>query len=372
MSSTVPVSSPPLIYGWGGILAVGAVHYGPSNPPSVVFPGEQASNTEVTFAEMKTRGYTGARVAIIDPGNQPDSGAYSSIAWHRTLTIANYFGMSVIGDDHEYNITSSWLPFWQSVIQDTPLSQYPNVLWEAQNEPHDANLTADFQAFINLDRSLGDTRWIVLGCNDGCSPTGSSVLSAFPIVTDSVDHVFYDFHEYFFYSSHSSEWNIPAAVAFADQKWQGVLNVMSTLHRPFLGTEWGAETGCSSCAPDQTVPGSAGYAPETLAYVRELVNLSHQAGVGYTIWNAGDWNDPPAGLTGGMDTFGQFLPLPGHPTGDINGDCKVSILDLVIVARAIGSVPSSPNWDPAADLNEDGKITILDLVVVASQIGRTC
>jgi len=28
------------------------------------------------------------------------------------------------------------------------------------------------------------------------------------------------------------------------------------------------------------------------------------------LWNAGDWNDAPAGTTGGLDTFGKLLPLP--------------------------------------------------------------
>ena len=309
--------SPPLLYGWGGILAVGAVHFDSGNPSSVVFAGEQASNTEVTFAEMQSRGYNAARVAIIDPGNQPDSGSYDSNAWHRTLQLAQHYGLTVVGDDHEYTIsTSPWLSFWKTVIQDTPQATYPNVLWEAQNEPHDGNLASDFQGFIDQDRGLGDTRWIVLGCNNDCSPSGGgSDLRSFPVVTDSQNHVFYDFHEYFFYSAHSSEWNTQAAVAFADSKWAGVQDVANTLHRPFLGTEWGAETGCSTCAPDQAVPGSAGYAPETLAYVTELVKLSHQAGVGYTIWNAGDWNDPPAGVTGALDTFGQFLPLPSSSPG---------------------------------------------------------
>ncbi len=290
---------------------MGAVHFNSGNPSSIVFSGEEASNTEVTFAEMKSRGYDAARVSIIDPGNQPDSGSYDSNAWHRTLQLAQHFGLTVIGDDHEYTITSSWLPFWKTVIQDTPEATYPNVLWEAQNEPHDSSLASDFQAFVDQDRGLGDTRWIVLGCNNDCSPSGGgSDLSSFPVVTDPQDHVFYDFHEYFFYSAHSSQWNNQSAVAFADSKWAGVQDVINTLHRPFLGTEWGAETGCSTCAPDQAIPGSAGYAPETLAYVTELVKLSQQAGVGYTIWNAGDWNDPPAGTTGALDTFGQFLPFP--------------------------------------------------------------
>lgn len=308
-TSTIPPQQPPLLYGWGGILATGSLHYNTNNPASAIFPGEQASNTEVAFAEMKARGYNAARVAIIDPGNQPDSNTYDSIAWHRTLELANYFGLSVIGDDHQYNITSSWLPFWRTVIQDTPQASFPNVVWEAQNEPHDANLTADFQAFINMDRNLGDTRWIVLGCNNDCTPTATSDLSSFPIVNDTVNHIFYDFHEYYFYPQHSSEWNTASAIAFADSKIAGIQNVINTLHRPFLGTEFGAETGCYSCA-DQVIPGSAGYAPETLAYLNEIVTKSQQAAIGYMIWNAGDWNDAPAGATGALDTFGQYLTLP--------------------------------------------------------------
>jgi len=128
-------------------------------------------------------------------------------------------------------------------------------------------------------------------------------------VNDPLDHIFYDFHEYYFYPDHSGEWNTAAAVAFADSKIAGVQNVVNNLHRPFLGTEWGAETGCYSCA-DQVIPGSAGFAPETLAYLKEIVTRSHQAGIGYTIWNAGDWNDAPAGTTGALDTFGQLLSLP--------------------------------------------------------------
>jgi hypothetical protein len=320
LSMYIPVSqtakaadAPPLLRGWGGILAVGSVHFS-SSTASQVFTSETASNTEVSFAEMQTRGYNAARVSIIDPGNQPDSGTYDSNAWHRTLQLAQHYALTVIGDDHEYTITMpSWLDFWTTVVHDTPQSQYPNVVWEPQNEPHDNNLTADFQSFINMDRSTGDTRWIVLGCNNDCSPDGGTTdLSSFPIVTDPVNHIFYDFHEYYFYSSHSSTWSTSDAIAWADAKWAGVQNVINTLHRPFLGTEWGAETGCSSCVPDQSVPGSAGYSPETLAYVTELVKLSHQGSVGYTIWNAGDWNDPPAGITGALDTFGQYLPFPSN------------------------------------------------------------
>ncbi len=302
--------SPPVLYGWRGVLAVGSVHHDSANPPSAVFSGEQASNTEVTFAEMQTRGYNAARVAIIDPGNQPDSGSYDSNAWHRTLQLAHHYGLWVIGDDHEYDCPST--SFWRSVFQDTPQSSYPNVVWEPKNEPHCSSLAADDQAVIDAARNLGDTRWFVLGCNNDCSPGGGgSDLSSFPSVTDSQNHVFYDFHEYYFWTSHSSSWSVSDAVSWADQKWAGVQDVVGTLHRPFLGTEWGAELDCFACSPDQKVVGSAGYSPETLAYVSELAKLSHRDGIGYTFWNAGDWNDAPAGITGALDTFGSCPPMSG-------------------------------------------------------------
>jgi len=58
--------------------------------------------------------------------------------------------------------------------------------------------------------------------------------------------------------------------------------------------------------------------------------------------------------------------------GDVNGDCKVDIVDLSIVGAAFNSTPSSPNWNPAADLNHDGKVDIVDIVVVASSYNTAC
>jgi hypothetical protein len=61
------------------------------------------------------------------------------------------------------------------------------------------------------------------------------------------------------------------------------------------------------------------------------------------------------------------MPIPG----DLNSDGAVNIFDLRIVAKAFGSRPGDPYWDPRADLNRDGRISILDLVLVAINYGRT-
>jgi len=50
---------------------------------------------------------------------------------------------------------------------------------------------------------------------------------------------------------------------------------------------------------------------------------------------------------------------------DINGDGKVNIIDIVIVALAFDSRPGDPKWNPKADLNGDGIVNIIDIVIVA-------
>ena len=56
--------------------------------------------------------------------------------------------------------------------------------------------------------------------------------------------------------------------------------------------------------------------------------------------------------------------------GDVNGDGKVDLKDIGIVARAFGATPSDPRWAPAADLNGDGRIDVKDISIVASNFGK--
>ncbi|WP_054027612.1 glycoside hydrolase family 3 N-terminal domain-containing protein [Bacillus sp. FJAT-28004] len=60
----------------------------------------------------------------------------------------------------------------------------------------------------------------------------------------------------------------------------------------------------------------------------------------------------------------------GYIKGDLNGDNKVSIGDLGIVAVAFGKTDKSPDWADfkAADVKADGKIDIFDLSTVAQLI----
>lgn len=57
--------------------------------------------------------------------------------------------------------------------------------------------------------------------------------------------------------------------------------------------------------------------------------------------------------------------------GDLNGDRKVDMRDLAIVARAFGSMPGSPRWNPIADIDGNGNIDMKDVSFVAKNFGRT-
>ena len=56
--------------------------------------------------------------------------------------------------------------------------------------------------------------------------------------------------------------------------------------------------------------------------------------------------------------------------GDLNGDCKVDVGDVAIVAQAFGSTPSRPRWNPDANLNGDGRVDITDIALIAKHFGQ--
>lgn len=53
--------------------------------------------------------------------------------------------------------------------------------------------------------------------------------------------------------------------------------------------------------------------------------------------------------------------------GDVNGDCKIDILDLARIASNYGSA-----GPPAVDINGDGKVDIFDLTIASGNYGQRC
>jgi hypothetical protein len=56
--------------------------------------------------------------------------------------------------------------------------------------------------------------------------------------------------------------------------------------------------------------------------------------------------------------------------GDLNGDLKVTLSDLVILANAYGSKPGDIKWNPNSDINGNGKVDLADLVTMATHYGQ--
>lgn len=66
-----------------------------------------------------------------------------------------------------------------------------------------------------------------------------------------------------------------------------------------------------------------------------------------------------------------------YPVWDLNQDGKTDIKDLAVAAKAFGSTPGSPNWNPVADITgpeyllPDGKVDVRDLALIAKHYGET-
>ncbi len=57
-------------------------------------------------------------------------------------------------------------------------------------------------------------------------------------------------------------------------------------------------------------------------------------------------------------------PPPQACPGDIDGDGRVGLKDVILVGRALFSTPGRPRWNPAADLNHNGIVDGRDLLIV--------
>ena len=57
--------------------------------------------------------------------------------------------------------------------------------------------------------------------------------------------------------------------------------------------------------------------------------------------------------------------------GDINGDGKVDVKDIAVLARLFGIKAGGTNWNPDCDLNSDGKIDVMDVALAARNFGKT-
>jgi hypothetical protein len=56
--------------------------------------------------------------------------------------------------------------------------------------------------------------------------------------------------------------------------------------------------------------------------------------------------------------------------GDINGDFKAGLADLVLLAQAYSSKPGDRKWNSNADIDSNGTVALSDLVILARHYGQ--
>ena len=75
------------------------------------------------------------------------------------------------------------------------------------------------------------------------------------------------------------------------------------------------------------------------------------------------------------NTISQLVQVVNRTLWDLDGNGKIDITDVAICAKAFGSKPGSPNWNPIADITgpngvPDGKVQIDDVALVSKHFGE--
>jgi len=70
-----------------------------------------------------------------------------------------------------------------------------------------------------------------------------------------------------------------------------------------------------------------------------------------------------------QSSFSYYLPTA--LVGDVNGDGKVNILDMALIAKAFGSSFGDSRYKPEYDLNNDKAVNIIDIAIAAKNFGKT-
>jgi len=151
-----------------------------------------------------------------------------------------------------------------------------------------------------------------------------------------------------------------------------------------------------------TIPGNA-VAGQATAYASISSGLPNGTGVAYGPEKNGTFNiisggGVPTPPTNPLGTFSLTIPLKSISVwlgdysvyarthygfsissstsvftvvliGDLNHDGKIDMRDIATVAKAFGTRPGDPLWNPAADLDNSGKVDMKDVATVARAFG---
>jgi len=356
---TAHASSPtPLLGGWGGTRLEDTAQ-NTTAPPSQVFPGKGQSNFEQMAIRQLQLGYNairgsfaptcsvqyGLQTRYTGQGNENFMGVYDSTQLERAIRITSHYNMYLVVDYHGYadfynsTLVNCWLNVWNGIVSQFKNS-YSRIIWEPLNEPNDvpgagevgqtATISADYQKFLNMDRSLGDTHWIVVQnlCSYGCGRLVQSYYLDYPTVNDTAGRVFESLHTYmgwnntaygtFCTTDCSSVWTNSTADTVARSYYLDFTNQTTW---PNFSTEGG--TSCGSGCP-YVVSGSAGYSIVSLHFIQSLINYEDSASprIGRLLWVAAGWTDTPnSGVYGALNP-GQWGTLITYKGFNNSQHCK--------------------------------------------------
>jgi hypothetical protein len=82
----------------------------------------------------------------------------------------------------------------------------------------------------------------------------------------------------------------------------------------------------------------------------------------YALPTPGETNTGNSNLTGGAVT----VTIPG----DVDGNGRVNMNDIVSILKAFGSTPGQPNWNPNCDIDGEGRVDMSDVVIAVSNFGQ--
>lgn len=85
--------------------------------------------------------------------------------------------------------------------------------------------------------------------------------------------------------------------------------------------------------------------------------------------SAGVWRDA---ATTALDLSATSPACTSTAAGDVNCDCRVNVVDLLLLARTQGIQVGDPGYDALYDLNLDGRITSADVARAADNWRGRC
>jgi hypothetical protein len=138
----------------------------------------------------------------------------------------------------------------------------------------------------------------------------------------------------------------------------------------FWNSEVGVHNASDRSSGGRFINAEIGCCVQNLYLSSTLLNISVTPLVGVVGYDLlrGDVSSPVVPNT----VYPIYLVGLGRKTisGDINGDYKVNIFDISLVAKAFKTGAGDIRWNPNADLNNDQAINIMDIAMAALNFGK--